>query len=52
MTASLSVSEKPGHNRRRSSSIINHIEPETIEEQTDQASLPNLNADWVNNKGE
>lgn len=38
-------------NRRRSSSIISRLEPETIEEQSDQSSLPNLNADWVNNKG-
>ncbi|KAK9459350.1 ORMDL family-domain-containing protein [Lipomyces oligophaga] len=37
--------------RRRSSSIISRVEPETIEEQTDQAALPNLNANWVNNKG-
>jgi len=37
--------------RRRSSSIIGHLEPETIEEQSDQSSLPNLNASWVNNKG-
>ncbi|KAK9264405.1 ORMDL family-domain-containing protein [Lipomyces tetrasporus] len=37
--------------RRRSSSIISHLQPETIEEQSDQAALPNLNANWVNNKG-
>ncbi|ODQ63986.1 Orm1 type endoplasmic reticulum protein [Nadsonia fulvescens var. elongata DSM 6958] len=37
--------------RRRSSSIITHIEPETIEEQSDQAALPNLNATWVHGKG-
>ena len=37
--------------RRRSSSLIAHLEPETIEEQSDQASLPNLNATWVNSKG-
>lgn len=52
--SSLSVPEKPATtapNRRRSSSIINHIEPETIDEQSDQSSLPNLNADWVNSKG-
>lgn len=38
-------------NRRRSSSIIAHVEPETVEERSDQSSLPNLNASWVNNKG-
>lgn len=37
--------------RRRSSSIISHVQPETIEEQIDQAALPNLNANWVHNKG-
>ncbi|KAF5100247.1 hypothetical protein D0Z00_001349 [Geotrichum galactomycetum] len=37
--------------RRRSSSIISHVEPETIEELSDQKSLPNLNANWVNTKG-
>jgi hypothetical protein len=26
--------------------------PETIEHMSDQAALPNLNADWVNAKGE
>lgn len=52
--ASLTVPEEPRTrtpNRRRSSSIINHVEPETIDEQSDQSSLPNLNADWVNSKG-
>lgn len=52
--SSLTVPEKTGTkapNRRRSSSIINHVQPETIDEQSDQSSLPNLNADWVNNKG-
>lgn len=26
--------------------------PETIEHMSDQAALPNLNADWVNAKGQ
>ncbi|KAG5368046.1 Protein ORM1 [Yarrowia sp. C11] len=39
------------HTRRRSSSILRHLEPETITEQSDQNALPNLNATWVNNKG-
>ncbi|KAI9810425.1 MAG: hypothetical protein M1826_003615 [Phylliscum demangeonii] len=37
--------------RRRSSSLI-YVEPaESIEQLSDQAALPNLNADWVNAKG-
>lgn len=37
--------------RRRSSSIISHVEPETFEEKIDQESTPNLNANWVHSKG-
>ncbi|KAG0641231.1 Orm1 type endoplasmic reticulum protein [Choiromyces venosus 120613-1] len=37
--------------RRRSSSLIYTEPPETIEQQSDQAALPNLNASWVNSKG-
>ena len=37
--------------RRRSSSIIYTEPPETIEQRSDQAALPNLNASWVNSKG-
>lgn len=37
--------------RRRSSSILSHVEPESIEELSDQKSIPNLNANWVNSKG-
>lgn len=37
--------------RRRSSSILSHLEPETVIERSDQTSLPNLNATWVNHKG-
>jgi hypothetical protein len=37
--------------RRRSSSILARLKPESIEEQSDQSSSPNLNASWVNNKG-
>lgn len=40
-----------GGRRRRSSSIIGHLKPESVEEQSDQLSLPNLNATWVNIKG-
>ncbi|KAF3078022.1 hypothetical protein TWF569_005479 [Orbilia oligospora] len=38
--------------RRRSSSIIYVEPPETIEQLSDQVALPNLNANWVNNKGQ
>lgn len=39
--------------RRRSSSILQvyHEPPEPIEQLSDQSALPNLNADWVNAKG-
>ena len=38
--------------RRRSSSLIYQEPPETIEHMSDQAALPNLNANWVNAKGQ
>ncbi|KAJ5679623.1 Protein ORM1 [Penicillium macrosclerotiorum] len=38
--------------RRRSSSIIYQEPAESIEHTSDQAALPNLNANWVNAKGE
>lgn len=38
--------------RRRSSSLIYHEPPETMEQLSDQSALPNLNANWVNAKGE
>ena len=38
--------------RRRSSSLLYQEPPETIEHMSDQAALPNLNADWVNAKGQ
>lgn len=37
--------------RRRSSSLIYHEPPETMEQLSDQSALPNLNANWVNAKG-
>lgn len=41
-----------GERRRRSSSIIGHLEPETVQEQSDQmSSIANLNASWVHFKG-
>ena len=38
--------------KRRSSSIVYHEPPESFEQLSDQAALPNLNAEWVNAKGE
>jgi hypothetical protein len=42
-----------GGRRRRSSSILQvyHEPPETLEQISDQAALPNLNANWTNAKG-
>lgn len=39
------------HRRRRSSSIISHVEPETFEDENDQFLLPNMNATWVDQRG-
>jgi hypothetical protein len=38
--------------RRRSSSIIYHEPPESLDHISDQSALPNLNSQWVNAKGE
>jgi hypothetical protein len=38
--------------KRRSSSIVYHEPAESIEQLSDQAALPNLNAEWVNAKGQ
>ncbi|KAL6866154.1 sphingolipid homeostasis protein orm1 [Amphichorda felina] len=42
----------PGARRRRSSSLLQvyHEPPETLEQISDQAALPNLNANWTNAK--
>lgn len=37
--------------RRRSSSLVYTEPPESLEQLSDQAALPNLNAEWVNAKG-
>lgn len=37
--------------KRRSSSLIQHLEPDTLDTKIDQSLNPNLNADWVNYKG-
>lgn len=38
--------------RRRSSSLVYTEPPESLEQLSDQSALPNLNAQWVNAKGE
>ena len=43
--------EKNKTRRRRSSSLMYQEPPESLEQQSDQAILPNLNAQWVNAKG-
>lgn len=37
--------------QRRSSSIIQHLEPDTLDTKIDQALNPNVNANWVHQKG-
>lgn len=44
--------DKDNRRRRRSSSLMYQEPPESLEQQSDQAVLPNLNAQWVNAKGE
>ena len=39
------------HRRRRSSSVISHVEQETFEDENDQQMLPNMNATWVDQRG-
>lgn len=46
------MSQNKHGRRRRSSSIIYQEPAESIEHTSDQAALPNLNANWVNAKGE
>ncbi|EAW10753.1 ORMDL family protein [Aspergillus clavatus NRRL 1] len=46
------MSQSKAGRRRRSSSIIYQEPAESIEHTSDQAALPNLNANWVNAKGE
>ncbi|KAH7586716.1 Protein ORM1 [Nakaseomyces glabratus] len=39
------------HRRRRSSSILSHVEPETFEDENDQHILTNMNATWMDQPG-
>lgn len=47
----INVEPVKDHRRRRSSSIISHVEPETFEDENDQQLLPNMNASWVDQRG-
>lgn len=42
---------KASTTRRRSSSLLGHLQQETLEDENDQAAATNINADWVNKKG-
>lgn len=48
------AADAKSNRRRRSSSILQvyHEPQEPIEQLSDQSALPNLNANWVNAKGE
>ncbi|RLV88879.1 Protein ORM2 [Spathaspora sp. JA1] len=53
-TLSPSTSHQNAHittRQRRSSSIIQHLEPDTLDTKVDQALNPNVNANWVHQKG-
>lgn len=47
----LSPSQSNITRQRRSSSLIQHLEPDTQDTKIDQQLNPNLNADWVHYKG-
>lgn len=49
-SAGADASKKDGR-RRRSSSLVYTEPPESLEQISDQAANPNLNANWVNAKG-
>ncbi|OJZ92212.1 hypothetical protein ASPFODRAFT_55831 [Aspergillus luchuensis CBS 106.47] len=51
LTPDTTMAQGKAGRRRRSSSIIYQEPPESIEHTSDQAALPNLNANWVNAKG-
>ncbi|EGV66226.1 hypothetical protein CANTEDRAFT_112771 [Yamadazyma tenuis ATCC 10573] len=50
-SANLSPSQSHITRKRRSSSLIQHLEPDTQDTKIDQQLNPNLNADWVHYKG-
>lgn len=52
-TSSITKPNEPvkDHRRRRSSSIISHVEQETLEDENDQQLFPNLNVTWISSRG-
>ncbi|CAI8508663.1 unnamed protein product [Hanseniaspora opuntiae] len=50
-STSLSIKPVKDHRRRRSSSIISHVEPESIEDETDQQLSLNANVLWIDQRG-
>lgn len=51
LTPDTNMTQSKSGRRRRSSSIIYQEPAESLEHTSDQAALPNLNANWVNAKG-
>jgi len=51
LTPSGSHAHSASTRQRRSSSIIQHLEPDTLDTKNDQALNPNVNANWVHQKG-
>ncbi|KAK4541471.1 hypothetical protein LTR36_007917 [Oleoguttula mirabilis] len=50
-SAERKMQDKDRRRRRRSSSLMYQEPPESLEQQSDQATMPNLNSQWVNAKG-
>ncbi|ODQ45340.1 hypothetical protein PICMEDRAFT_17802 [Pichia membranifaciens NRRL Y-2026] len=51
LSPTTSHAQDKGHRRRRSSSLISKVEPETFETKQDQDVMDNMNANWVHFKG-
>ncbi|KAL6941952.1 sphingolipid homeostasis protein orm1 [Hanseniaspora vineae] len=50
-TNDIQIEPVKDHRRRRTSSIISHVEPETIEDENDQTMSMNMNVLWINQRG-
>lgn len=50
-SSTYSTSPTRDHRRRRSSSILSHVEQETFEDENDQHILSNMNATWMDQPG-
>ncbi|XBW38232.1 hypothetical protein QEN19_003821 [Hanseniaspora menglaensis] len=51
ITTSLSIKPVKDHRRRRSSSIISHVQPESLEDEADQQLSINMNVLWIDQRG-